>query len=147
MRPYRPGDRVVSIAVMGLGEGIIYDTHWDGVEVIWSDGQRSSERYQDLVYAGHVIDWKDLANQWTGNRDIFGAEGTNLTTVSFTNQLETMWDTTIPAGEDVPIVPKDEIGITLNVPATFIGYSNVSKLKQELQARSMATYLLEMRQA
>ncbi len=126
MRQFRPGDQVVSITIMGLGTGIIYDTNWEGVEVIWSDGQRSSERYQDLVFSGHVNDWKTVANKWTGNRQLFAAEDT-LTSVSFTNQIGTMWDTTVPAGEDVPIVPADQIGITLNVPATFIAYTNVSK--------------------
>lgn len=145
MRQFRPGDQVVSITIMGLGTGIIYDTNWEGVEVIWSDGQRSSERYQDLIFAGHVGNWKEVANKWTGNRQLFAAEE-NLTSLSFTNQIETMWDTTVPAGEDVPIVPADQIGITLNVPATFIAYTNVSKLKQELQSRNMANYLLEMRQ-
>ena len=88
MRNFHPGDRVVSIAIMGLGTGVIYDTHWDGADVIWSDGRRSTERYQDLVYAGHDIDWKEIANTWTGTK-AFSAEMVTMDIpITFVNQID-----------------------------------------------------------
>ena len=66
MRTFRVGDKVVSIAISGLGEGIIFATNWDGAEVIWSDGRKSTERYSDLIFAGASNDWKKTANAWVG---------------------------------------------------------------------------------
>lgn len=139
MREFRPGDKVVSIAVMGLGEGIIFDTHWDGAEVIWSDGKKSTERYEDLIYAGGMQDWKDVANRWVG-RNVFSAESINNVPLLFTNQIETMWEQPISVVTNRNVIP-----IALNVPATYIGYTNVETLRDELRKRNMATYLLEMR--
>lgn len=139
MREFRPGDKVVSIAVMGLGEGIIFDTHWDGAEVIWSDGKKSTERYEDLIYAGGMQDWKDVANRWVG-RNVFSAESINNVPLLFTNQIETMWEQPISVVTNTNVIP-----IALNVPATYIGYTNVETLRDELRKRNMATYLLEMR--
>ena len=85
MRAFRPGDLVTSIAVMGQDQGVIYDTHWDGAGVIWSDGRRSTERYQDLIYNGAEANWKNQANSWIGNK-VFEAPVTRPIEIRFENQ-------------------------------------------------------------
>ena len=86
MRDFRPGDLVTSIAISDFTDkGIIYDTHWDGAEVIWSDGRRSTERYQDLIYNGSNANWKDQANDWVGKK-VFEAPVTMPVEISFENQ-------------------------------------------------------------
>ncbi len=60
-RSWRPGDRVVSIAVRGLGDGVVAQSHFHGVTVLWSDGTRSLERLEDLVYLGRDMDFSPHA--------------------------------------------------------------------------------------
>ncbi len=119
MRAFQPGDRVVSIAIMGLGTGIIYAIHFDGADVIWSDGRRSTERFQDLVYAGHDVDWKDIANTWTGSKT-FEAEITRQIPISFANQIDSnpFWSNSF----DNAVAVTD---ITTNLPI-----SNAAKINE-----------------
>ncbi len=85
MRAFRPGDLVTSIAVVGQDQAVIYDTHWNGVDVIWSDGRRSTERYQDLIYNGTEANWKNQANSWIGTK-VFEARVVRPAEIRFDNQ-------------------------------------------------------------
>jgi len=117
MRQLRVGDRVISIAVTDLGVGVIYDTHWEGADVIWPDGRRSSERYQDLVYAGYDVNWKNTANERVGNK-VFEATITRDIPISFANQIDTndFWSNSfdnavhiVSITTDLPITNADKV--------------------------------------
>ena len=97
MRAFRPGDLVTSIAIVGQDQGVIYDTHWDGAEVIWSDGRRSTERYQDLIYNGSEANWKNRANAWVGTK-VFEDRVVRPTEIRFDNHPRAkIWgDTDLP---------------------------------------------------
>jgi len=127
MRAFQPGDRVVSIAIMGLGTGIIYAIHFDGADVIWSDGRRSTERFQDLVYAGHDIDWKDIANTWTGSKT-FKAEITRQIPISFANQIDSnpFWSNSFDNAVHVT-------DITTNLPISNAGKINEARKRAKEQ--------------
>jgi len=102
MRAFRPGDLVTSIAVVGQDQGIVYDTHWDGAEVIWSDGRRSTERYQDLIYNGTEGNWKNRANSWV-DKQVFEATVTRPAEIRFDNQPRAkLWGNT-----DLPLAIVD----------------------------------------
>src|SRR5210317_610094 len=102
MRAFRPGDLVTSIAVVGQDQGIVYDTHWDGAEVIWSDGRRSKERYQDLIYNGTEGNWKNRANSWV-DKQVFEATVTRPAEIRFDNQPRAkLWGNT-----DLPLAIVD----------------------------------------
>jgi len=102
MRAFRPGDLVTSIAVVGQDQGIVYDTHWDGAEVIWSNGRRSTERYQDLIYNGAEGNWKNRANSWVG-KQVFEATVTRPAEIRFDNQPRAkLWGNT-----DLPLAIVD----------------------------------------
>jgi hypothetical protein len=102
MRAFRPGDLVTSIAVVGQDQGIVYDTHWDGAEVIWSNGRRSTERYQDLIYNGTEGNWKNRANSWV-DKQVFEATVTRPAEIRFDNQPRAkLWGNT-----DLPLAIVD----------------------------------------
>ena len=145
MRTFRVGDRVTSIAISGLGAGIIFATNWDSAEVIWSDGKKSTERYSDLIYAPKIGDssrhssrnsrrsigdsswnWKDTANAWVG-KNIWKAEQT--LNQGFNHELEL---------EQALKLQKPALGIK----PTSIYFTKADALRKELTSRSMANFLL-----
>ena len=62
---WRPGDRVVSIARNSpsspIGIGILQRTILDKAIILWEDGMQTTERLDDLIFAGFDTD-KDIKN-------------------------------------------------------------------------------------
>ena len=81
MKDYKPGDQVTSISVKNAGIGLIYRVHMDTVDVLWSDGTRSRERIQDLIWFKHTSDWDPIARKYLpeeAETKLFGTEEVSL---------------------------------------------------------------------
>tara|TARA_Y100000996_G_scaffold404296_1_gene378242 strand:- start:1180 stop:1599 length:420 start_codon:yes stop_codon:yes gene_type:complete len=83
---WRPGDRIVSIAVResvaDTGLGTIQRVLLDKAVILWDDGEQSEERLKDLIIAGynesklvkksdeHIFGHRGQEEWWTGHSNL-----------------------------------------------------------------------------